>query len=109
MCLGECNYGGRVTDEWDRRTLTTILARYYRKEVITVPDCPLDTEASRAYQVPQVTSHAQFLEYVKSLPMTAEPSVFGMTDNAEIIKEQQASDQILASVLFTQVTFRTLI
>eukprot|EP00967_Tisochrysis_lutea_P046303 scaffold56242_cov22-Tisochrysis_lutea.AAC.3 len=32
--VGECNYGGRVTDDKDRRLLTTILSRIYRPELL---------------------------------------------------------------------------
>lgn len=30
----ECNYGGKVTDERDRRTLSTILRKFYNPEVV---------------------------------------------------------------------------
>lgn len=30
---GHINYGGRITDDWDRRCVLTILENYYRKEV----------------------------------------------------------------------------
>lgn len=35
---GECNYGGRVTDDRDRRCLNTILEDFYNDQVIADPN-----------------------------------------------------------------------
>lgn len=92
-----------MTDEWDRRTLNTILAKFY---------CPALVEERRylfdpsgVYYVPQVNEHGDFLEFVKTLPLITGPSVFGMNDNADIIKDQQETDLMLSSVLLTQVRY----
>ncbi|XP_067216276.1 dynein axonemal heavy chain 7 [Linepithema humile] len=100
---GECNYGGRVTDEWDRRTLNTILARFYHEDVVQA-DRKYLFDPSGLYYVPSVSEYGQFLDYVRELPMITAPSVFGMHENADIIKDQQETYLMLSSVLVTQDT-----
>lgn len=55
------------------------------------------------YYCPNFEKYDEFLEYIQELPLINHPSIFGMNENADLIKEQQESDCLLTSVLSTQV------
>lgn len=97
---GECNYGGRVTDDWDRRCLNTILNKFYCNELVDSDIYYFDP--SKLYYVPDVKDYEAFLSYIKGLPLITNPSAFGMNDNADIIKDKQESDILFTNTLLTQ-------
>ncbi|XP_044576956.1 dynein axonemal heavy chain 7 [Cotesia glomerata] len=98
---GECNYGGRVTDVWDRRTLNTILSKYYCEKIITEDKYYFDN-TTEIYCCPNAKEYNVYLEYTKQLPLITSPSVFGMNNNADIIKDQQETDLLFSSLLLTE-------
>ncbi|XP_063983101.1 dynein axonemal heavy chain 7-like [Diachasmimorpha longicaudata] len=100
---GECNYGGRVTDAWDRRTLNTILGRYYCDEVVGEDKYYFD-ETTDVYYCPTSKEYDAYIDYTKKLPLITAPSVFGMNENADIVKDQQETDLLFSSLLLTQET-----
>lgn len=85
--IGECNYGGRVTDDKDRRLLNTILSWVYRPNVThEVP--PFLLSSSGTYYVPPAGPHSSYLAYISTLPVFPLPEAFGLHENADITKVQ---------------------
>jgi len=97
--VGEINYGGRVTDELDRRTLSNILSIYISPDVLNEH---YSFSESGTYYIPEVDNMQGFLSYIESLPLSDEPEIFGMHENANIACQKQESVSLISAVLNIQ-------
>jgi dynein heavy chain len=78
---GECNYGGRVTDDKDRRCLNNILTDFYTAEILD-PEYKFSPsgkyyspECGRQDDEDEVNAHTKALEYITNLPLNDPPEV----------------------------------
>jgi len=100
--IGHINYGGRVTDDLDRRCLLAILEKYVTPNIL---NDDYQFSASGTYRCPPNSSTAtveEFREFVASFPLTEQPEVFGLHDNANIVYMSQEAEKVLGVVLSIQ-------
>uniref|UniRef100_A0A670IKK4 Dynein axonemal heavy chain 1 n=1 Tax=Podarcis muralis TaxID=64176 RepID=A0A670IKK4_PODMU len=81
---GEINYGGRVTDDWDRRCIMNILEDFYNPDVLN-PEFSYSESG-----------------YIKSLPLNDMPEIFGLHDNANITFAQNETFALLGAIIQLQ-------
>ena len=78
------NYGGRVTDYIDLRSIDVIMVSFYNTKILS-PDYKFDAEGMfYSIEPDEEDAHTSYMAYIDGLPMVAPPSVFGMHDNASI-------------------------
>lgn len=77
--IGEIQYGGRVTDDFDKRLLNT-LTRHWFNDAVLRGDCQL----YQGYPVLHFKTLAQYLEALEAFPDPDSPQVFGLHSNANI-------------------------
>ncbi|XP_029774824.1 dynein heavy chain 1, axonemal isoform X2 [Suricata suricatta] len=97
---GEINYGGRVTDDWDRRCIMNILEDYYSPPVLFHEH---SYSASGIYHQIQPTYDLNgYLSYIKGLPLNDMPEIFGLHDNANITFAQNETYALLGAIIQLQ-------
>ncbi|CAB3221174.1 unnamed protein product [Arctia plantaginis] len=97
---GHINYGGRVTDDWDRRCLLNLLADYYSSAVLN--ERYIFDEAGAYKQQPSSTNIEGYQKYIRALPLNDDPSLFGLHANANISYAMSETQTCLKTLLNLQ-------
>ncbi|XP_073398257.1 dynein axonemal heavy chain 6 [Dendrobates tinctorius] len=96
---GEITYGGRVTDAWDQRCLRTILRRFFSPE--TLEDNYVYSN-SGIYFSPDADSLQYYKDYIENLPLTDDPEIFGMHENANLAFQRKETSTLINTILDVQ-------
>ncbi|KAG8128294.1 hypothetical protein E2320_015160, partial [Naja naja] len=97
---GEINYGGRVTDDWDRRCIMNILEDFYNPSVL---NSEFSYSESGIYkQINTSYDLNGYIQYIKTLPLNDMPEIFGLHDNANITFAQNETFALLAAIIQLQ-------
>ncbi|CAJ1051390.1 LOW QUALITY PROTEIN: dynein heavy chain 1%2C axonemal [Xyrichtys novacula] len=97
---GEINYGGRVTDDWDRRCLLSVLEDFYCPSVLVNDHIYSSSGVYR--QIDTNLDVKGYLAYIRGLPINDTPEIFGLHDNANISFAQNETFALLGAVVRLQ-------
>ncbi|XP_076222913.1 dynein heavy chain at 62B [Nomia melanderi] len=98
---GECNYGGRITDDRDRRCLNTILQNFYNENVITDPNYSF-ADGGPEYSLPKKHEYEDYIKLIQSIPLNPSPEVLGLHMNAGITRHLELASTFFRSMLLIQ-------
>ncbi|RYH30569.1 hypothetical protein EON65_04765 [archaeon] len=95
------NYGGRITDDKDMRTSDILIADFFAPNILkdgyafsaSGIYCSINPDKDAPYN--------SYIDYIDTLPLNAEPEIFGMHSNASItcaITEADATFSIILSL-----------
>jgi len=97
--FGHINYGGRITDDWDRRMVMTVLMGVINEGIMS-DDFPLGPGAY--YLSPPQGQVADYMKRIAEMPLNPHPNIFGLHENAEITCAQNETNELCEIMLSLQ-------
>ncbi len=93
----EVQYGGRITDDWDRRLFNTYGQAWLAPRILDGT-----FEFFKGYKVPSGSDVESYRKYVESLPLIDNPEIFGLHGNADLVFRTAQTQQVLSTILDIQ-------
>ncbi|OHT04931.1 Dynein heavy chain family protein [Tritrichomonas foetus] len=100
----EIHYGGRVTDELDRRLIKTIGEHYFNNQRVFQlnPEMSNFDGAKGEYPIPDCTQVSQFIEKASQMPQNDPPDVFGLHALADVKLRRDQANEIFQKIIDIQ-------
>ncbi|XP_041660196.1 dynein heavy chain 8, axonemal-like [Cheilinus undulatus] len=95
--LAEVQYGGRVTDDYDKRLLKCFARVWFSKKMFDPAFC-----FYTGYKIPVCKTVEKYMEYIQSLPTVDTPQVLGLHPNADITYQTNTSAEVLDTITHIQ-------
>ncbi|KAK8860630.1 hypothetical protein M9Y10_012295 [Tritrichomonas musculus] len=99
--IGELNYGGRVTDKWDRRLLLSILNKYF-SENINSRNFSFGSRYSPPDFEDENNAYQNLLDSVSKWPVVTAGEDVGLSKNASTITARNEALRIFSSLIEVQ-------
>jgi len=105
---GEVQYGGRITDNMDRRLFGGYTEAWFSPHTLAStfsfnPDHPINKQPENFnYRIPSFTEMEEYLNYIVRFPDVDSPEVIGLHPNADLTFRFKEVTQLLDTILETQ-------
>ena len=88
--IGEVQYGGRVTDDYDKRLLNTFAKSWFGEHMFQPTFL-----FYKGYNIPVCKTVAEYMDCIEKLPLQDTPEAFGLHKNADITYQNNTSREVV--------------